>query len=87
MSPPSGVANVVTGGYYAYIKWYQPKRAATYDSIIRFGAEDWVGVYCMQGASSTAYFSTASSAMQLSGALTLTAATGIFLGTATAAIF
>jgi len=84
---PSGiVADVLTSGYYAQLKWYQPTRATTYASFHRYGKAEWAGVYCMQGQGTTAYFSTVGSSIQLTGAVTLTAAVGLFFGAAVSAI-
>jgi hypothetical protein len=86
LSPSGAVEYVVSGTYYAYVRWYQPKRAATYELFPRFGASDYVGAYCMQGSDTTTYFSTTRSAHQLVSAVTVSTTVGALLGTIIAAI-
>jgi len=54
--PSVAVAYLMNEGYYASATWYQPKLASSYTTIARYGKDDFVGAYCMQGAGSTSYF-------------------------------
>jgi len=79
---PSAVTKYIfTSGYYASVAWYQPKYGSSYTDIARFGKDDYVGSFCMQGSGSSSYFSAPSAALKLSGAAYL--AVGMLsLGTA-----
>lgn len=67
-SPTGATSRLFTSTYYASVTWYQPKYASTYSDIARFGKDDYVGAYCMQGAGSTSYFSAPAAGYKLSGA-------------------
>jgi len=54
--PTSSTKYLMTEGYYATAQWYQPKFASSYSLIARYGKDDWVGSYCMQGNGQTGYF-------------------------------
>lgn len=66
--PNKAVTDIFTSSFFASVSWYQPKYASSYTDISRFGKDDWVGAYCIQGAGSTSYFSAPSGSTQLSGA-------------------
>merc|ERR1711998_22625 len=55
--PAVSTAHMFTQGYYASAEWYQPKYASSYNGIARYGKDDYVGAYCMQGSGTTSYFS------------------------------
>lgn len=80
-SPTSSTSRLFTAGFYASVTWYQPKYASTYVDIARFGKDDYVGAYCMQGAGSTSYFSAPAGGTKLTGAAYV-AASVITLGAA-----
>lgn len=80
-APSAATANMFTLGYYASAEWYQPKYASSYTGIARYGKDDYVGAYCMQGAGSTSYFSAPAGSAKLTGAVQL-AASVLALGTA-----
>lgn len=80
-APSASTANMFTAGYYASAEWYQPKYASSYTGIARYGKDDYVGAYCMQGASGTSYFSAPAGSAKLTGAVQL-AASVLALGTA-----
>lgn len=54
--PTASTKYLMTEGYYASAQWYQPKFASSYSLIARYGSDDWVGAFCMQGTASTGYF-------------------------------
>lgn len=84
MDPSAAVARIYTDGYFASAKWYQPKYASSYTGIARYGKDDYVGVYCVQGAGSTSYFQAPTAAsVKLTGAFALAAGV-MALGTAAA---
>jgi len=56
ISPSSATARIFTSDYYTTAEWYQPKYASSYSGIARYGKDDYVGVFCVQGQSSTSYF-------------------------------
>jgi hypothetical protein len=60
-----------TEGYYASVTWYQPKYASSYSGIARYGKDDYIGAYCIQGHSSTTYFSAPAASAKLTGAMYL----------------
>jgi len=55
-APSAATAFMYTEGYYASVTWYQPKYASSYSGIARYGKDDYLGAYCMQGAGSNSYF-------------------------------
>lgn len=77
---PAATAYIYTEGYYASAAWYQPKYASSYTLVARYGKNDYVGAYCMQGSGATSYFSAPAGGVQLTGAIALS--TGIALGSA-----
>jgi len=79
--PSAATADMFTQGYYASAEWYQPKYASSYTGIARYGKDDFVGAYCMQGAGTTSYFSAPAGSAKLTGAVSL-AASVLALGTA-----
>jgi len=79
-SPSAITANMYTAGFYASVTWYQPKFAASYTTIARYGKDDYVGAYCMQGTGSNSYFSAPAASVKLAGAVYM-AASLISLGT------
>lgn len=79
--PSAAVARMYTQGYYASAEWYQPKYASSYSGIARYGKDDFVGAYCMQGVAATSYFSAPAGSAKLTGAVSL-AASVLALGTA-----
>lgn len=81
LAPSTATANMFTASYYASAEWYQPKYASSYTGIARYGKDDYVGAYCMQGASGTSYFSAPAGSAKLTGAVQL-AASVLALGTA-----
>lgn len=84
-TPSTATAYLMTQGYYASVVWYQPKYASSYTLVARYGKDDYVGAYCMQGASTTSWFSAPAGGVQLTGAVTL-AAGAIALGALTLAM-
>jgi hypothetical protein len=80
-SPTGATTRMYTQGYYASAEWYQPKYASSYTGIARYGKDDYVGAYCMQGQGSTSYFSAPAGSAKLTGAVSL-AASALALGTA-----
>lgn len=80
-APSAVTQNIYTSGYYASVAWYQPKYGSSYSDIARFGKDDYVGAFCMQGSGSTSHFSAPNSAIKLTGAYHL-AAGMLALGTA-----
>ena len=70
-----------TEGYYASVTWYQPKYSSSYTGIARYGKDDYVGAYCMQGSGANSYFSAPAAGVKLSGAIYM-AVSVISLGTA-----
>lgn len=79
--PSAATARMYTQAYYASAEWYQPKYASSYTGIARYGKDDYVGAYCMQGSGTTSYFSAPAGSAKLTGAVTL-AASVLALGTA-----
>lgn len=49
LAPSTATARVFNDGYYATATWYQPKYASSYTDIARYGKDNYVGVYCVQG--------------------------------------
>ena len=45
--PNTATQYIMTGGYYASTLWYQPKFAASYTLVGRYGTGDYVGAYCI----------------------------------------
>lgn len=80
-SPSAATARMFTSAFYASAEWYQPKYASSYNGIARYGKDDYVGAYCMQGSGSTSYFSAPGGSAKLTGAVSL-AASVLALGTA-----
>lgn len=83
-TPNAATARIYDEGYYASVAWYQPKYASSYTGVARYGKNDYVGAYCMQGHTSTTYFSPFSGAVKLANAFNLavsviTASTAIAL--------
>lgn len=73
-TPTAATVGLYTEGFYASAKWYQPKYASSYDGIARYGKDDYVGVYCMQGAAATTYFRAPDTgSVKLAGAVSLAA--------------
>merc|ERR1711981_1161831 len=69
ISPASTTQRIFTAGYYTTAEWYQPKYASSYQGIARYGKDDYIGVYCVQGHTSTSYFQApATAAVKLSSA-------------------
>jgi len=58
-----------TEGYYATVQWYQPTFASSYSGVARYGKDDYIGAYCMQGAGSNSYFKAPSASVKLTGAM------------------
>lgn len=83
-SPSTGVANVLTVGYYGSAFWYQPATASTYASVKRYGRGDLIAAYCIQGSGSTSYFQQHTEPMALTGAMALIAGTAVLASTAMA---
>lgn len=81
VTAPAALRYVYTGGYYASAAWYQPKYASSYADIARFGKDRYTGSYCMQGVTSTSYFTAPTQGIQLASAVKL-AAGAIALGSA-----
>lgn len=79
--PSAATARMFTQGYYASAEWYQPKYASSYTGIARYGKDDFVGAYCIQGSGTTSYFSAPAGSAKLTGAVSL-AASVLALGTA-----
>jgi len=69
--PAAATAFMYTEGYYATVTWYQPKFASTYSGIARYGKDDYIGTYCMQGAGSNSYFGATGASVKLTGAMHL----------------
>jgi len=53
---PSATPYIWTDGFFASASWYQPKYASSYTSIARYGKQNYVGAYCMEGSGTTSYF-------------------------------
>lgn len=70
-APSSATSYMYTEGYYASVTWYQPKYASSYTGEARYGKDDYIGAYCMQGHSSNSYFSSTAASMKLTGAMYL----------------
>jgi hypothetical protein len=68
LTPTAAADYLLTGTYYATATWYQPKYAANYSLIRRYGKNDMIGGYCMQGNTLTTYFSSQKEALALIGA-------------------
>lgn len=67
-TPSAETSYIFTSNYYASVTWYQPSYASSYADIARYGKDDYLGAYCMQGAGSTSYFSAPAAALKLTGA-------------------
>jgi len=80
-TPSAATARMYTSGFYASVTWYQPKYASSYSLVARYGKDDFVGAYCMQGAGSNSYFSAPSASVKLTGAIYM-AVSAISLGAA-----
>merc|ERR1711881_718229 len=80
-SPSAITANIFTAGFYASATWYQPKYASSYTDVARYGKDDYVGAYCMQGTGANSYFSAPAGSVKLASA-TYMAVSLISLGTA-----
>jgi hypothetical protein len=72
---------MMTDQFYSTAKWYQPAAATTYTEVARYGKEDWVAAYCMQGTGTTSYFNAPDSAVQLSGGAALVAGAALIATT------
>jgi len=70
-----------TLGYYSSVSWYQPKYASSYSLVARYGKDDYVGAYCMQGSGSNSYFSAPAASVKLTGAVYM-AVSAITIGAA-----
>lgn len=87
LAPSAATARIYNDGYFASAKWYQPKYASSYTGIARYGSNDYVGIYCVQGQGSTSYFSApATASIKLTGAVSLVASL-LALGSAAALTF
>lgn len=56
-SPSVATNYIMAANFYSTVAWYQPKAAASYSLVRRYGKSDVVSGYCMQGSGSTTYFS------------------------------
>jgi len=70
-----------TETFYSSVSWYQPKYASSYSLVARYGKDDYVGAYCMQGSGSNSYFSAPASSVKLTGAIYM-AVSAISIGAA-----
>jgi hypothetical protein len=70
-APSTAVSYMYTEGYYASVTWYQPKYASSYTGVARVGKDDYIGAYCIQGHSSTTWFSAPAGSVKLTGAMFL----------------
>jgi hypothetical protein len=80
-APSAITANIFTSGFYASVTWYQPKYASSYTDVARYGKDDYIGAYCMQGTGSNSYFSAPAAGVKLASA-TYIAVSFLSLGTA-----
>lgn len=72
-NPTAATSYLFTEGFHASATWFQPSYASSYTLIARYGKDNYVGSYCMSGASSTSYFSAAGGGALFTGAATLAA--------------
>lgn len=70
-TPSAATAFMYTEGYFATVQWYQPKYASSYSGVARYGKDDYVGSYCMQGSGSNSYFGAPAASVKLTGAMYL----------------
>jgi hypothetical protein len=68
-NPTGAQSRMYTQGFYSSVTWYQPKYASSYSLVARYGKDDYVGVYCMQGHGSNSYFSAPAASVKLTGAI------------------
>lgn len=76
-SPTAATSYLFTEGYYSSATWYQAGYASSYTLVARYGKDNYVGAYCMQGAGSTSYFSASQAGVLLTGAATLAASAAV----------
>lgn len=80
-TPSAATARMYTQTFFASVTWYQPKYASSYSLVARYGKDDYVGAYCLQGAGSNSYFSAPAASVKLTGAIYM-AVSAISLGAA-----
>jgi hypothetical protein len=68
VTPSAAADYLIDGTYYATASWYQPKFAANYSLIRRYGNGDRIGGFCLQGATATTYFRSMNEGLALLGA-------------------
>jgi hypothetical protein len=81
VNPATRTKYMMTDSFYSTAKWYQPAVSTVYDDLGRYGKEDWVAAYCMQGTGTTSYFNAPDSAVQLTGGAALVAGAALIATT------
>lgn len=54
--PTTAYNDIYYAGHYIKVFWYQPKMAANYPVVSRYGLGNYIGAFCIYGADTTSYF-------------------------------